>query len=176
MLRVDRFHSQTCEAIFRSARALSSNLFAGVNFTVLQFLNLAEKLSLFQKIRNQHEQVPSRVLCFPIHHKNRQSHSFSDQGSTMKLPTLIEIEQTVVKAFNQAKNYLEQVGIMKILSKHKLHDMVALNDHARVLFEEKGILDHFSQENGDDDDDDCQIDESETNDDENDDNDAISIL
>ena len=57
VLCIDHFHSQSCEAISRSARTLSSNSSSGVNFTILQFLNLIEKLSLFQKIRNQHEQV-----------------------------------------------------------------------------------------------------------------------
>ena len=49
VLAVDRFHSQSWEAIFRSARAFSSKISSGVNFTVLQFMNLADKLSLFQK-------------------------------------------------------------------------------------------------------------------------------
>ena len=75
VLCVDRFHSQTCEAIFRSARALSSNSSSGVNFTVLQFLNLIEKLSLLQKIKNQHEQTTSPILRFPTHHKNKHTHS-----------------------------------------------------------------------------------------------------
>lgn len=175
VLRVDQFHSQTCESIFRSARALSSNLFAGVNFTVHQFLNLSDKLSLFQKIRNQHEQIPSGTLRFPMHHKNKQSHSFPGP-SNMKIPTQTEIEQTVVRAFSKATDYLEQVGVMKILSRNKLYDMVGLNDYARVLFEEKGILDHFSQENGDDEDDECPIDGSDANHDDDDDDDVFNVL
>jgi hypothetical protein len=68
VLGVDRFHSQTCEAIFRSARALSSNSYSGVNFTTSQFLNLVEKLCLLEKIKRQYEQTTSPVLRFPTHH------------------------------------------------------------------------------------------------------------
>jgi hypothetical protein len=49
VLAVDRFHSHSCEAIFRSARAFSSKTFSGVNFTVLQFMNLTDKLFFFKK-------------------------------------------------------------------------------------------------------------------------------
>jgi hypothetical protein len=170
VLCIDRFHSQSCEAIFRSARALSSHCSSGVNFTINQFLNLIEKLTLFQKIKNQHEQAISPILRFPVHHKNKYSHSSSGQMSRMKLPTRTEVEQTVVRAFNKATDYLEQVGVMEILSKNKLYDIVGLNDYARVLFDDKGILDNFSQEN-----DDWEIYESEP-DNESDDDDIISIL
>ena len=80
----------------------------------------------------------------------------------MKLPTETEIEQTVVRAFHKATDYLEQVGIMNDLRKNKLHGMINLNDHARALFEDQGILDHFSQEISDDDDSDYEVHESES--------------
>jgi hypothetical protein len=162
VLGVDRFHSQSCEAIFRSARALSSNSSSGVNFTTSQFINLVEKLSLLQKIKHQHEQTTSPVLRFPTHHKNKHSSLSSDQNAHMKLPTETEIEQTVVRAFHKATDYLQQVGIMNDLRKNKLHGMINLNDHARALFEDKGILDHFSQEISDDDDSDYEVHESES--------------
>jgi len=170
VLGVHRFHSQTCEAIFRSARALSSNSFSGVNFTTAQFLNLIEKLSLLQKIKHQHEQTTSPVLRFPTHHKNKHFHLSSDHNSFMKLPTLTEIEQTVVQAFHKAAEYLEQVGIMNDLRKHKLRGMVNLNNHARALFEDQGILDLFSQEVNDDTDDNSEVYESKADQENDDDN------
>ena len=48
VLSIDRFYSQTCEAIFRDARAFSSSSSCGVNFSVLRFINLSDKLSHFQ--------------------------------------------------------------------------------------------------------------------------------
>ena len=174
VLCIDHFHSQSCKAIFCSARTLSSNSSSGVNFTILQFLNLIEKLSLFQKIKNQHGQVTPPILRFPVHHKNKHDHLSSGQTSRMRLPTQAEIEQTVVQAFYKATDYLEQVGVMVVLSTNKLYDIIALNNYARVLFDDKGIFNNFSQEN-DDDDDDWQICEAEA-DNESDDDDIISIL
>ena len=71
----------------------------------------------------------------------------------MKLPTRVEIEQTVVRAFGNAKDHLEQVGLMAVLRRNKLGGIIAANNYARTLFDDKEILDFFSQENGDDDDD-----------------------
>ena len=82
VLAVDRFHSQSCEAIFRSARAFSSKISSGVNFTVLQFMNLADKLSLFQKIKTRNEQLTSPPMRFPVHHKSNVGCSFSTDDSS----------------------------------------------------------------------------------------------
>ena len=69
----------------------------------------------------------------------------------MKLLPQAETEQTVVRAFDKATDYLKHVGIMPVLSKNKLYDIVSLDIYSRVLFDDKGILDNFSQENEDDD-------------------------
>ena len=68
VLSVERFHSQACEAIFRDPRAFSSNSSCGVNFSVLQFINLSEKLAHFQAIKSQNEQMDSPFFNFPVHH------------------------------------------------------------------------------------------------------------
>jgi hypothetical protein len=83
VLAVDRFHSQTSEATFRSARAFSSPCSSGVNFTVLKFMNLAEKLSLFQKIKTQNEQLSSPDMRFPVHHKHKHSQLSSTLASSL---------------------------------------------------------------------------------------------
>ena len=154
VLRIERFHSQSCESVFRSARALSSNAGCGVNFTVLQFFNLIDKLTLFQRIKTQHEQASSLMLRFPLHHKNSHASPSVNLHDQLKLPTRSEIESTVIRAFDKAKDYLEQVGIMPDLRKDGLDDVLALNNFARTLFAEKGILDFFSEENFDNDEDD----------------------
>ncbi|CAF2149734.1 unnamed protein product [Rotaria magnacalcarata] len=59
-------NSQTCESTFRSARAISSVSSAGVNFTVLQFLNRINKLAVLQNIKNNTNQ---NHLHFPQHQK-----------------------------------------------------------------------------------------------------------
>jgi hypothetical protein len=64
---------------------------------------------------------------------------------------------------------------MKDLRKNKLHGMINLNDHARALFEDQGILDHFSQEISDDDDNDNEVYESESFQESDDDSDFDTI-
>ena len=133
-----------------------------------------EKLSLLQKIKHQHEQTTSPVLRFPVHYKNKYSYPSSAQGAALKLPTQAEIGQTVIHAFQKATSYLEQVGIMNDLRKKQLHGMINLNNRARTLFEDQGILDHFSQEASDEDND-STVDGSETSQ-ENDDEDDFDTI
>lgn len=68
-LSIERFNSQSAEAIFRTARSFSSSCSSGVNFTVLQFLNNIDKLSLFQKIKSRQEQnqIFMKILCIDSH-------------------------------------------------------------------------------------------------------------
>jgi hypothetical protein len=153
VLAVDRFHSQSCEAIFRSARAFSSKISSGVNFTVLQFMNLADKLSLFQKIKTRNEQLTSPPMLFPVHHKSNVGCSFStDDSSHASLPTKALVEATINRAFEKAIEYADEVGMMDFLRKQKLSSITAVNDYARMLFDDKKILDYFSQDLDDDDD------------------------
>ena len=154
VLAVDRFHSQSCEAIFRSARAFSSKTSSGANFTVLQFMNLADKLSLFQKIKTRHEKSTPPLIRFPVHHKNNLGHSLPlDPSSHASLPTKALVEATIKKSFEKAIEYADQVGMMGFLRKHKLSNINSVNDYARMLFDEKKILDDFSQDSDDDDND-----------------------
>ena len=69
VLAINRFNSQSCESIFRTARAFSSNSSCGVNFAAERFLNIADKLSVFEKIKNENEQATSHQIRFPTHHK-----------------------------------------------------------------------------------------------------------
>ena len=155
VLSVERFHSQSCESIFRTARAFSSRSFSGVNFTVLQFMNLADKLSLFQKIKHRNEQSASPSMKFPIHHKNNRDRSSSHDSSLPTSPlTKTMLEATVVRAFEKASEYAEQVGMINFLRSNKLSGITAINDYVRTLFDEKKILDSFSQNSENDDDED----------------------
>ena len=154
VLSIDRFHSQSCESIFRTARSFSSNCSSGVNFSVLQFMNLIDKLSLYEKIKHDNEQASSPRLRFSVHHKNKHHHSSPARIPTLAaLPDVAEIEETIIRAFENASEYLEQVGIMSFLRKTGLADITRLNDRARVLLAGKGILDNFSQEDNYDSDD-----------------------
>lgn len=141
VLTIDRFNSQSCEGTFRAARALSSNSSSGVNFTVQQFLNLVDKLSLFQKIKSENEQLSSPQLLFPVHHKNKHGHLPSNESSSMlEIPTKIMIEATISRAFEKAIAYMDRVGIKSFLRKRNLLNILSLSNYAKALFEDRAIL------------------------------------
>jgi hypothetical protein len=179
VLAVNRFHSQTCEATFREARSLSSSHSSGVNFTVLKFMNLAEELSLFQKIKSQNEQLTSPDMCFPVHHKHKHSHLASTFASSPTLlPTKTKIELTIIRAFEKSIKLMESVGMAAFLRRNNLSTIDELNDSVRTLFDEKDILDYFSQEENDNDDDNFasrEVSGSVANDESDDDN-VSSVL
>ena len=150
VLAVERFHSQSCESMFRTARPFSSRSFSGVNFIVLQFMNRADKLSLFQKIKHRNEQTVSPSMKFPLHHKNNPGRSSSYNTSLpASSSTKTLLEATITRAFDKASEYAEQAGIMTVLRKNKLSGITAIHDYVRMLFDEKKILDNFSQESED---------------------------
>ena len=152
LLAVERFHSQSCESIFRTARAFSSSRSSGVNFTVSQFLNLADKLSLFQKIKTANEEASSPLLRFPTHHKQKLTSASKNTIFTgSSLPTRATVEQIIVSAFETAIRYAEDLGIMDCLRKNKLSNIVDINKRVRMIFDDRRIFDSYSPETGDDD-------------------------
>ena len=153
VLAIERFHSQSCESIFRAARAFSSGCSSGVNFTVSQFLNLTDKLSLFQKIKTANEEASSPLLRFPIHHKQKSTSASKDNIYTgLSLPGIATIEDIIVAAFETATGYAEDLGIMDCLHKNKLWNIVDINKRVRMIFDDRRILDSYAPETGDDDD------------------------
>ena len=151
VLAIERFHSQSCEAMFRAARAFSSGCSSGVNFTILQFLNLTDKLSLIQKIKTEHEQFTPPLLRFPVHHKNKLGPPSNDTiHADALLPTKAMIEEVIVRAFKKAAEYVEAVGIMDYLRRNKIFNILDVSNHARMLFDDKRIFDYYAQETGDD--------------------------
>lgn len=167
VLSIDRFHSQTCEAIFRDARAFSSNSSCGVNFSVLQFINLSDKLSHFQTIKSQNEQLDPPLFRFPVHHKNKHTHLASTQVSSRKSPsTKAIIKAAVVRAYHKAVEYMDQVGVSGFLRKNGLSSMTTINDYARSLLEDKTIVDEYSQEADNEDEEDIDNEEDGCDDEE----------
>lgn len=153
VLTINRFSSQSCESIFRNARAFSSNSSCGVNFTVEQFLNIADKLSVFEKIKTENEQINSHQIHFPIHHKIKfHSSSATNLSSKTIIPTKAMISSVVSDAFAKAIDHMDRVGITSMLRKHNLCDISLISDCAKILFEDKQILDDFFQETEDEDD------------------------
>lgn len=162
VLSIERFHSQSAEGIFRTARSFSSSCSSGVNFTVLQFLNNTEKLSLLEKIRSRHEQTFPPFLKFPVHHKSVPNNSSPfAKDSSCSLPTTAMIERTICRAFDAAVECLEEVGIMDSLRRNKVSGIGDVNDQIRVLFNRQKIVDDLSQDIDSDTDNDDHDDEED---------------
>ena len=67
-LNIHTFNSQACELIFRNTRALSGIYSSVVNFTVHDFIQRVQKLSLLNdiKYKQSHDQSVSKLI-FPVH-------------------------------------------------------------------------------------------------------------
>ncbi len=67
IFNIHLFNSQTCESLFRDARAFSNTFSTTVNFTVKNFIRRSQKLSILNQFKyNQSE----KDLSFPVHHKH----------------------------------------------------------------------------------------------------------
>ena len=107
-LSIELLSSQSCESVFRSARAMSGVSSNIVNFTVLDFLRRADKISALQSIKAEHEY--SSNIRFPTHHKHGKARS----GSSSSLLTFnysslrqADIEAIVEEAFAAAHKLVE---------------------------------------------------------------------
>jgi len=80
-LQIFLFNSQTCESIFRSTRAMSGAFSSMVNFSVVQFLNRTQKLSVLYAIESESENnswpIDSTPLLFPKHHEEGSKSALS---------------------------------------------------------------------------------------------------
>lgn len=95
------FSSQTCEATFRNARALTGTFSSITNFSVHQLMSKTQKLSLLNKIRSREESNDSCYsLKFPMHHKNnRSAENISSHHHHMTLKSINDIEKIIFKAY-----------------------------------------------------------------------------
>ena len=109
-LAIDLFSSQTCESLFRSARAMSGVQSSIVNFTVSQFLRRSDKISVLQSIKTEHQHSPSGAsLRFPTRHKHGQSSDVRSSGSAPSYASLrqADIEKIVSQAFADASDMIQ---------------------------------------------------------------------
>jgi hypothetical protein len=150
VLNIDRFNFQTCESTFRAARSMSSPFSTIVNFTVSQFFDRATKLSALNSIKSSNAQQLAPTLRFPQHHKHARS---SRASTASEIPSFSagEIENIVRRAFNDATNLLEGVGIVDCLRKKKLSSFSAVNSFVQSYFQRNSTHDMMSQYDEEDD-------------------------
>ena len=142
-LSIDRFNSQSCESTFRMARSMSGPFSNIVNFTVSQFFDRAEKISVLNSIKSENTQ-DTPTIRFPRHHKHARSSNAQATTEASSL-TILQIEITVRKAFNDASALLETVGIMNFLRKRHLSSLAAVNSFVRTHFDNNSMEDLLSQ-------------------------------
>jgi hypothetical protein len=104
-------NSQTCESTFRSARSISNVNSAGVNFTVLEFLNRIKKLSTLQKIKNN---TNENKLRFPQHHKILSTSHNNSKSSNTTTITKTDIENTVLNAYEHITELFKSLNINQL--------------------------------------------------------------
>ena len=116
-LNIYLFSSQTCEGMFHTARAMSGTFSSIVNFSIQEFLNRAQKLSLLHAIKTESEFDPTNTtLIFPKHYKQRnevkQSVTIIPNNDTLNVETITKV---ACEAFNDAADLLFRFNIKKFL-------------------------------------------------------------
>ncbi|CAF1342964.1 unnamed protein product [Rotaria sp. Silwood1] len=113
-LNISLQNSQTCEGMFRSARAISSISSAGVNFTILQFLKRTNKLTALQNIKSSSHE---NHLRFQQHHKLAKTNQVVSTRQDKNTLSKKSIENAVLKAYKHASNLFCKMNLKTLLRK-----------------------------------------------------------
>lgn len=170
LVNVHLFSSQPCESIFRSARSLSGSFSTMINFTVNNFINRSQKLSILNEVKcNQSK----NHLSFPVHHKHKHDDSLTSTDQLNEINTL-NIEQIILDAYNHAIDIVKHSNMLHTLNQN---DIQNLNDLSDFVFDslrksskmygyssQATIDDHEELESDDDEDDEDEDVESDDED------------
>ena len=128
-LSFSKYHSQSCENMFRLTRSMSGAFSSIVNFTVEQFLKRAGKLAVLNGIESKSESGQLECpLQFPKHHKRRRKMISSKtitttSSSFLDLLTNENIEEIICRAFDDAYDLLSKLDVNVALEKKKRKTM-----------------------------------------------------
>ncbi|CAF1579088.1 unnamed protein product [Rotaria magnacalcarata] len=143
-LNVHLFSSQPCEATFRSARSLSGTFSSITNFSVFEFMNKIEKISILNKIKSTEES--SNATCsikFPVHHKNRRNESLTPTNNQNSPPiTTADIEKRILKAYKKAESIMNELKLTETLKRNELNDIKKLSSFIFQELSERLIVDY----------------------------------
>ncbi|CAF5046263.1 unnamed protein product, partial [Rotaria sp. Silwood1] len=117
------FSSHPCETTFHGARALFGTFSSITNFSVSQFLNEIEKISILNHVKSTEEADNVEYpLKFRIHHKNRHKERTSSKISLNSSSITIDnIEKIIIKAYYQAENIMDSLQLLKKLKENNLN-------------------------------------------------------
>ncbi|CAF4524492.1 unnamed protein product, partial [Rotaria sp. Silwood2] len=142
-LHTHLFSSQPCESTFRSARALSGTFSSITNFSVSQFLNKIEKISILNHFKSTEGDNVECPLKFPIHHKNKHKEKISSTISLSSSSTTInDIEKIIIKAYHEAQNIMNSLHLLQILKENDLNDIQKLNSFVFHQLDSKSKVDY----------------------------------
>lgn len=143
-LNVHLFSSQPCETTFRSARSLSGNFSSITNFSIFQFLNKIEKISMLNHVKSTEEANNAEYpLKFRVHHKNRHKERTSSTVSLNSSSiTINHIEKIIIKAYYQAETIMNSVQLLQILKENNLNDITKLNSFVFRQLDLKSTVDY----------------------------------
>ncbi|CAF1327655.1 unnamed protein product [Rotaria sp. Silwood1] len=142
-LHTDLFSSQPCESTFRSARALSGTFSSITNFSVSQFLNKIEKISILNHFKSTEGDNVECPLKFPIHHKNKHKEKISSIISLSSSSTTInDIEKIIIKAYHEAEKIMNSIHLLQILKENDLDDIQKLNSYVFHQLDSKSKVDY----------------------------------
>ncbi|CAF2798015.1 unnamed protein product, partial [Rotaria sp. Silwood2] len=141
-LHTHLFSSQPRESTFRSARALSGTFSSITNFSVSQFLNKIEKISILNHFKSTEGDNVECPLKFPIHHKNKHKEKISSTISLSSSSTTInDIEKIIIKAYHEAQNIMNSLHLLQILKENDLNDIQKLNSFVFHQLDSKSKVD-----------------------------------
>ncbi|CAF4361896.1 unnamed protein product, partial [Rotaria sp. Silwood2] len=163
-LQIPLFSSQLCESIFRSTRSLTGTQSTMVNFTVMDFLHRAEKLTALQNIKSLQHQNQQYQLQFPKHRKHQKNEQLTvipNQSLNVN-----EIETIVFQAFEHAQELVSKLNINILLEQCNLFELEALSVKTYDKFKNSNRLIDLATSNS--------FPDSDLDDDENDDYDYIN--
>jgi hypothetical protein len=146
-LSIELLSSQTCEGVFRTARAMSGVSSNIVNFTVLDFLRRADKISALQSIKT--EQEHSSNLRFPKHHKHGKAAnhlpSSSSLSSLYSSLQRADIETIVEKAFSDAYELIEPLIGRDLIKTGEYRTITSLSEFTSKYFKTLKLTTRSSQ-------------------------------
>ncbi|CAF1291390.1 unnamed protein product [Rotaria magnacalcarata] len=128
------FSSQTCEGMFRSARSMSGTFSSVVNFSVQEFLNRAQKLSLLQKLKLKRKQL-------------RQSQYVIPGNDILNVETITKV---VCQAYNDAADLLSRFKIKTFPNTKKITNIKEANNCMQSLLRKRISIQDYSDLNEED--------------------------
>ncbi|CAF4628340.1 unnamed protein product [Rotaria socialis] len=177
-LNVYLFNSQSCESMFRNARSLSGTYSTRINFTVADFLNRSQKISMLNRIKcdNLFQQDDSEHLSFPIHHKHKRDNHLLSLQNLDDIDQL-DVENIISDAYSEALELIKRLEISRLLQEH---DVLGLNSLSKYVFTQLSsrskMFDYSTQIINDDDDNEFDLEDEEEEEEEEDDDDNSDII